>query len=265
MNYYDVLDLHPQATYEEIRSSFRKKVMQHHPDRNPDDRERAEERVRAIIEAYRVLCDPDRRCDHDARLNNGNGSLRTQTIWDEIRTNGDPASKSRLVLHELLEGNGARAVEIFESLLRNYINYDLLLYLDLKDYLDCKFMLAEEYERSGNLKLALEMYKEIYREEEEPPRICFFFDELKLRLRDLYCRKLTRKTKPRIALDYYAEALAFIHDKADRSLVFKRMAECYLKLQDTEEARASLEEAFRLNPRMKGARRICEKLCITQI
>lgn len=266
VNYYEILDVAPRSTHEEIRTSFRRKVMEHHPDRNPRQREAAEEKVRIIIEAYRVLSDPDEREKHDAQLQPGL-EADYETVWDRLRRQtADPAARSRLVLHELLEGNGAIAVEIYESLLREYVRFDLLPYLSLKDYLDCKFLLAEAYERQGKDRIAIEMYKEVYREELELPRLCFFFEEVQIRLRDLYCKTFARYLPPDEALNYYREALELLRlDKADRALIYKRMAECHHKLDDLDSAREAICNALRQKPNLKGCKRICEKLGISPL
>ena len=59
-DYYEVLGLQKGATEAEIKSAFRKKAMECHPDRNPGDKE-AEERFKEIHEAYSVLSDPDKK------------------------------------------------------------------------------------------------------------------------------------------------------------------------------------------------------------
>ena len=63
-DYYQILGLSRNASAEEIKASFRKLAMQHHPDRNPGDKQ-AEERFKAINEAYQVLSDPQKRARYD--------------------------------------------------------------------------------------------------------------------------------------------------------------------------------------------------------
>jgi len=68
--YYDILDVPPTATPEQIRSAYRILVQLHHPDRlqqaNAQVRQYAEERLKKINEAYAVLSDPARRQRYDA-------------------------------------------------------------------------------------------------------------------------------------------------------------------------------------------------------
>ena len=63
-DYYDVLGLSKGASENEIKSAFRKKAMQYHPDKNPGDK-RAEEKFKEVNEAYSVLSDPDMKNKYD--------------------------------------------------------------------------------------------------------------------------------------------------------------------------------------------------------
>src|SRR6185295_18015321 len=75
-DYYDVLGVGRTASDAEIKSAYRKLAMQHHPDRNPGDKE-AEEKFKEAAEAYAVLCDPEKRRRYDtfghAGLGGGGG------------------------------------------------------------------------------------------------------------------------------------------------------------------------------------------------
>jgi len=64
-DYYKVLGVNKGATEKEIKRAYRKLAREHHPDQNPDDREAAEERFKAIGEAYGVLSDPQKRKTYD--------------------------------------------------------------------------------------------------------------------------------------------------------------------------------------------------------
>lgn len=63
-NYYRVLKVKKTATPEEIKTAYKKLAMQHHPDRNPGDA-KAEERFKAVGEAFEVLSDERKRKEYD--------------------------------------------------------------------------------------------------------------------------------------------------------------------------------------------------------
>lgn len=64
-DYYEVLEVGRNASEQEIKSAYRKLALQHHPDRNPDHKEQAEERFKELTEAYGVLGDPEKRAAYD--------------------------------------------------------------------------------------------------------------------------------------------------------------------------------------------------------
>lgn len=63
-NYYELLDVPPDATVEEIKRAYRRMARKYHPDLNPGDKQ-AEETFKSLVEAYDVLCDPQQREKYD--------------------------------------------------------------------------------------------------------------------------------------------------------------------------------------------------------
>ena len=63
-DYYEVLGVTRTSTEVELKAAFRKLAMQHHPDRNPGDKN-CEHRFKEINEAYDVLKDGDKRAAYD--------------------------------------------------------------------------------------------------------------------------------------------------------------------------------------------------------
>ena len=63
-DYYEVLGVDRNADEKTIKSAYRKKAIQYHPDKNPGDKE-AEEKFKEAAEAYDVLSNPDKRAKYD--------------------------------------------------------------------------------------------------------------------------------------------------------------------------------------------------------
>ena len=109
--YYEILGLKENAASEEIRKAYRKLALHYHPDRNRGDAT-AEERFKAISEAYAVLTDPEKRKLYDLSRATGGGmrDKREAEPW-AYTTQED-------ILRDLLRDRDAAA--IFEELTREF-------------------------------------------------------------------------------------------------------------------------------------------------
>ncbi len=63
-DYYEILGVSKSSTTVEIKKAYRKKAIEHHPDKNPGD-PKAEELFKKSAEAYEVLSDADKRARYD--------------------------------------------------------------------------------------------------------------------------------------------------------------------------------------------------------
>lgn len=109
--YYAILGLKDDASPEEIRRAYRKMALHYHPDRNRGD-VGAEERFKAISEAYGVLIDPEKRRMYDLSRGAGVGAST------DGRAGPGRYSSQEDILQDLLGNRDAAA--IFEELTREF-------------------------------------------------------------------------------------------------------------------------------------------------
>eukprot|EP00931_Biecheleriopsis_adriatica_P078860 TRINITY_DN52276_c0_g1_i1.p1 TRINITY_DN52276_c0_g1~~TRINITY_DN52276_c0_g1_i1.p1 ORF type:complete len:342 (-),score=68.08 TRINITY_DN52276_c0_g1_i1:250-1212(-) len=64
-DYYQVLGVAAQASEAEVAKAYKKLALRYHPDKNPEDQEKAEQDFKRITEAYEVLRDPEKRRCYD--------------------------------------------------------------------------------------------------------------------------------------------------------------------------------------------------------
>ena len=67
-SYYQILEVRQDASFEEIKDSYKKLVIKWHPDKNKDDPVLAESMFKKIREAYETLKDPEKKKKYDQAI-----------------------------------------------------------------------------------------------------------------------------------------------------------------------------------------------------
>lgn len=82
MNYYELLGIDQKADHNELKHAYREKLMEWHPDKNPDRREEAEEMTKTLNIAYGVLSNPQQKRHYDRVLRFSKGKDYGQYVND---------------------------------------------------------------------------------------------------------------------------------------------------------------------------------------
>jgi len=67
-SYYEILDISPKASDEDVKRAYLYMAKKHHPDMNPQNRRIAELRFRLISEAYMGLKTRQKRIEYNRSL-----------------------------------------------------------------------------------------------------------------------------------------------------------------------------------------------------
>src|SRR5210317_1241122 len=100
INYYQLLGIDTKADRQTVKQAYLAKIKEWHPDKNPDRADEAEEKTKALNQAYHILGDPEQRKNYDRMLRYTEGKDFNEYINDEaIRDKLDkayPALKTAL-------------------------------------------------------------------------------------------------------------------------------------------------------------------------
>ncbi|KXN85869.1 hypothetical protein AN958_10767 [Leucoagaricus sp. SymC.cos] len=93
-DYYQLLEVEENATQDEIRRSFRRLALLHHPDKNHDNIEEATKRFAEIQQAYEVLSDEQERAWYDSHKASLAPEPDAETVFEDVKR-GAPPSRAR--------------------------------------------------------------------------------------------------------------------------------------------------------------------------
>jgi len=260
-DYYTILGIETSASDREIKKAFWTLAKKFHPDKNPRDEKASEQKFKEIIAAYEILIDQNKRQIYDHTLMAKRASAKTrQHNEPSRRERNDERHLCRLVLAELLKRNKQNAIRIYESLVSKIPNFSLDLYMSDADTRDCEFLLAEAYHQTGNLLKAEHLYKRLLEREHKRAYFYHFAQEIKLLLKGVYIQYITKSNTSEGVLSSMEKILAMELPTYELAWVYKKAAEAYYRLNDIDNAMESLIRAFKINPKLPGAKKICKKL-----
>lgn len=82
-SYYEILDVPKDANNKIICDAYKKMALKWHPDKNPDNKEEANQRFLQISQAYQVLSDSTKRLRYDRSQSDD------QNEWKDLSDNED--------------------------------------------------------------------------------------------------------------------------------------------------------------------------------
>lgn len=263
VNYYNILEVHQEVSTEEIKRSFRTLIKKYHPDIHGPNKLWAESKTKIIIQAYKTLSDTTSRKQYDRKYRH---ILQTSRKPGPAQKAGATEStddiqvRVRIIFVDLLNGHIHNAIENYENLLKDCVDIDLFLHLNHRDFIDCKFLLAEAYEKLKKYDVAITLYEFILEKGKGITHRRHLLHEIKERIRNIYCRNLARYAAPEKALVYYEKVLKLNLYKNENAFIYKKIAECYLELEKYEKALQHLNIALSLKPNLQGANKLRAKL-----
>lgn len=260
-NYYGILEVKQNASSDEIKRSFRNLAKKYHPDKNRENPTWAENKIKLVITAYNTLIDATLRKHYDLRLK----CVKDVVVEKKAADNkaDDIFTQVNMVLRDLSNNKGKEAIKNFEEMKKGVKNFKLQKFLSGRDLLDCIFLLAEEYERSGNYKVSLQFYKDIYEKEKKTnngSNQSFFFEESRNKIKKIYCKKLVKSASTQEAIEYYQNVLKLGLNNNESAYIYKKISECFFDLGDYQSSFAYLSVALEKKPSLKGISRIQTKL-----
>jgi curved DNA-binding protein CbpA len=199
-NYYSLLGVRRNASAADIKKAFREQAKRLHPDIAGAG---GEAEMRRLIAAYETLTSPDRRFKYDMAYDRfiGKVSLDYRAI---LKERGGPESTAKLIFFDFLHLEDDEALDLWTK--AGGIRFNMELYLDREDWMDCAFILAEELDKRARPFEAFTLLVALTREERRKPYFKHFMEEVAALLGDIVRLRLGAA----VDKETYADCLAVL-------------------------------------------------------
>ena len=82
--YYQILEVQNNASLDDIKKAYRKLAIKYHPDKNPDNKEQAEEKFKEISQAYEILTNKDKYAQDPRFRQNNIPQINPHDLFQQI-------------------------------------------------------------------------------------------------------------------------------------------------------------------------------------
>lgn len=113
--HYDNLQVSRNASERVIRAAYKSLAQEWHPDKHPEDRERAEKYLKIINRAFQMLSDPQKRKEHNDWIDSQTNSVSSEDIDQGLKTDSSSeASRDASKTESNIEQTGSAREETKE-------------------------------------------------------------------------------------------------------------------------------------------------------
>lgn len=256
-DHYAVLGVQPEASQREIKSAFRRRAKLSHPDRTGA----GDDSMRLLLEAYRVLSNPESRRSYDRgrlrliRPEEKGGFDYREWLLERL---DNPEYVAKLIVYDLLHNREDEAVSMYDGV-RGRDDARLERFFERPEAMDAEFCLAEEYAARGRPLEAFDILSKLVAMEQKKPGFGYFYDVVLMRLRRLVLEELGRGMEPEDELALLRRALALRSSHENDAQFLRRQAELFLKAGSLREAAEAVARAAMLKPRLPGLRALSRR------
>ncbi len=163
-SYYEILELTPEASADEIKHAYRRLVIQYHPDRNKEIA--GTERFLAIRKAYEVLSDPYQRALYDSVTKKNNQSYTYNSAatpppgfsYDHITQTGQKSHSQAEIIAQILKRRKQKQKATQIALRKFYLYFGIgiaIFFLLVFSYTRYFVVPAERMDLMGRMLTAL--------------------------------------------------------------------------------------------------------------
>jgi hypothetical protein len=257
---FNILKIPVDASVEDIKRAFRRRAKDLHPDLDIKENV-SDSAMKELIIAYRMLLEWKKQYQTVSRT----PGLKEEEKFDYrefLRNRPDDLSiQAKLIFYDLLHGYEEEAIDLY----RQFFAFpdedrNLERYMDREDYMDCAFLLAEEFESRGDLITAFRMLIRISELEYQAPYFKHFMEEVLLRLRLLTCIRMNDRIPAETQVECLHTALGKKFAVSIRSDLCKRLAEIYAGLDLLDEAKYYLDMCLLYQPKMSGIKNLKKRI-----
>ncbi len=226
-NYYELLGVSINADSNTIKKAFRKKAKEKHPDSGSG----SNESMRQLLEAYRILTNPEKRYEYDKLIRKKTQKeIEKQFDYHEwiLERISKPEYIVKLIFYDLLHNLEDEALDLYESINNNQ-EARFERFFERSEAMDAEFCIAEELIKREKFKEAYHILVKLVVMETQKPAFGYFFDVILSQLQQLIDKRIKVLLDPDQLLHDLTRLSEIVKDKNFRIWALKIMQSIYKK------------------------------------